>query len=108
PVRLRMSVVDANTKVQPLPQGNFEVSVFPNPSRETIHFRFQSPQSGTAQIRIYNALGQSVYTTQRAYAVGDNVLGITTLSPSHGGTFFYTIEGPHFQQRGRFTRMPTD
>ena len=84
------------------------VTVFPNPSRETIHFQFQSPQSGLAQIRIYNALGQSVYTTQRAYTVGDNVLGITTLSPSHGGTFFYTIEGPHFQQRGRFTRMPTD
>ncbi|MEO0776838.1 MAG: dockerin type I domain-containing protein [Bacteroidota bacterium] len=110
PVRLRMSVVDAEAEseaaVTAPPQRGFEVSVFPNPTRELLHFQFAAARGGQAQIRIYNTFGQLVRTVQQPCAVGDNTLRIEGLSQTGGGTFFYTLAGPGFQQKGRFSVLP--
>ena len=106
----RASVVDAEAEseaaVTAPPQRGFEVSVFPNPTRELLHFQFAAARGGQAQIRIYNTFGQLVRTVQQPCAVGDNTLRIEGLSQTGGGTFFYTLAGPGFQQKGRFSVLP--
>jgi hypothetical protein len=43
-------------------QALAELTVFPNPSKELLHVRLQQSKSAPAQLYLYNAVGQLVYS----------------------------------------------
>jgi hypothetical protein len=64
--------------------------VFPNPTEGLLNVQFDAPQSGKAQIEVFNVLGERVFEATRATAAGTQreVIDMSTLT---GGIYFVNI-----------------
>lgn len=74
-----------------------EISIFPNPARNTVYLRFQGLQEDIIQVRIVNVLGELIFDSTYRDVLQNNVLEINTEEFSTG-TYFMIINNkraPH-------------
>ena len=74
-----------------------EISIFPNPARNTVYLRFQGLQEDIIQVRIVNILGELIFDSTYRDVLQNNVLEINTEEFSTG-TYFMIINNkraPH-------------
>lgn len=62
--RFELNVSEDNTtnSVNTIANGNFKLSMLPNPASSDVRIDFNAPEQGAAMIQINNLLGQQVYT----------------------------------------------
>jgi hypothetical protein len=64
--------------------------VFPNPTEGLLNVQFDAPQSGKAQIEVFNVLGERVFEATRATAAGTQ-REVIDMSTHSGGIYFVNI-----------------
>lgn len=68
------------------------VSVYPNPFNTQLNFNIQSREKTSANILIYNALGQALYESEQKLKKGYNEFGLTNFNDLPSGILFVTIQ----------------
>jgi len=71
--------------------NKFEVKPIPNPFTSSVELYFTSPQSGFAQLFIYNKIGKTVYSEQTEVIIGDNKFKFTGNDLSTGMYFYHIL-----------------
>ena len=89
-----LSGIEADTKEIP---GNFELSQnYPNPFNPTTKIAFQLPEDSKVAIRIYNVLGQLVYTLLEENMSAGSYEKEFNASSLQSGVYFYRLETDNF------------
>lgn len=78
-----INIVNGTTAIEDI-ESAYAFSVFPNPANEAAHIRFALPSRQSAQVSIYNSLGQKVYFSEYELANGDHEIMVNTLQHGTG------------------------
>lgn len=89
PVKMEL-LITQNTDVEETAGKEFNFDIYPNPAKEKINIRFFQNNSGKADIRLFNSLGQIVYAN--TFPVDEGVEEtIIPVSNFHEGVYFLEI-----------------
>ena len=90
---------DIVTSIEDFPSNasEVEISTYPNPFKETIHFEINTGSSGKLVLDIYNSLGQNIYhsTEESQYAGKFKLiwsLQDSFIQPMNNGLLYYQIQ----------------
>ena len=88
------------------PAFDAQVTVQPNPFRETLLLQYALPASEDVQLQIWNAKGQIILTQSRPGFKGVNQWNLPAHQLQVPGTYFYRLSSESLQHQGRIVRMP--
>jgi len=89
------------TSTGPQSAGNFQVSVFPNPTSDELRFRLYAGVRGTSMVTLYNIAGNEVLTQFYEHQVGAQEFSLD-LSALQSGIYLYRIFQEKNIKTGRF------
>ena len=82
--------IDAEVSIEMNTISKFEVKPVPNPFASSVELYFVSPQTGLAQLFIYDKIGRTVYSEQAEVVIGDNKFNFTG-NNLNAGMYLYFI-----------------
>lgn len=88
------------------PAFDAQVTVQPNPFRETLLLQYALRASEDVQLQIWNAKGQIILTQSRPGFKGVNQWNLPAHQLQVPGTYFYRLSSESLQHQGRIVRMP--
>lgn len=76
-VRLELpSITEAPASIDELMNSDFQLTVFPNPTSEVLHLKFQAVDFSPMELLVLDEAGKVVYTQKGFSNFGDNLLDI--------------------------------
>lgn len=80
------------------------LEAYPNPAKETIHLKFNSPTNTKAKLLISTSLGNMVVFREELIVAENNSIEVD-IQHLPAGTYFYRIEGSELNLFGKFVKM---
>jgi len=83
-------------KSEVLQYKKISLNIIPNPTNGLFHLNIKTPESNTANIKIYNSLGELIYETSPYIIKGDYKKQIQLPNNTPSGTYFVNVKvGEH-------------
>jgi len=91
----QINVQDNNGLCPAPPGGAFELHQNqPNPWSERTFIGFHLPEASEAVLRVFDAMGRTLYTDSGFFDRGENRFDLKNWKPGINGLFFYSVETP--------------